>query len=232
MALRLLRNPALLTSIAVHAAVVGVGTWVGRVVEPVDRPALLLGIESPELVGSVDVEAPPPPPDMAPVVEAVADFVPDAPTPEEALELPPDEAVIADAEPLHFHEVPVGVRNAPKVRLLAAPTPPVVASAPPSPSRRGSRTQTRSAERIGNAPPIYPMEALRHHWEGTAVLDVRVTSEGLVSEATVYESSGSRVLDDASIAAALTYRYSPRLVDDVPAPDWLRVPFVWKITGP
>lgn len=241
MPLRLLKHPAFLTSLVVHAGLVGGGLLIRRASTPIDRPALLLGVEASEVTGSVDADVPPPDvPESALVVDPIPDVVPDAPTPEEAEVLPPDDRPVADSTPDFTDRAPVGVRirvgrpsaatptDAGLPSASGAPVRPVVTLAP---SRRGARAESRSAERIGNAAPPYPAEALRRHWEGTAILDVRVTPEGTVSEATIYESSGSRVLDDASIAAALTYRYTPRLVDGTPAPDWLRVPFVWRLSG-
>jgi protein TonB len=244
---RLLKHLPLLSSLAIHGGLVGVAVLCQIATRPADRPALLLGVESREFTGSVDVE----PPDVTepvvepmPVVDPIPDVVPDAPTPDEAAEPPPsDDVPVADSMPVLADAVPVGVRLAPKratsapsavpapstTAAAAAPVRPVVVFAP---SRRGAHAESRAAERIGNTPPAYPIEALRRHEEGTAILDVRVTAEGSVSEATIYESSGSRVLDDASISAALGYRYAPRLVDGVSAPDWLRVPFVWRLSGP
>lgn len=242
MLLRALTRPAVLASVALHAAVAGASYWFGAFDPPRSRPALLLGVEACELSGSVDVEAPPLPPEPPVLLEPIANVVPDDPPPEDVVDLPPDTSLDAvDPTPTDLDPVPVGVRKLLRPPAVAVAPPPAGPAAPAAlppprivaaaPSRRGARAETRGAIRVGNAPPPYPLAALAARLEGIAVLDVRVTAEGTVESASIYESSGSKLLDDASIAAVLTYRYLPRLLDGVPAPDWLRVPFIWRLQG-
>jgi len=244
---RILKHPALLASLAIHGVALGAGICFGWGAAPVSRPAILLGMETCEVVGSVDLDASPPPPD--PAFEPIPEPIVEMPPPEE-VEAPVDEspatAAVPTSPPSFFDAAPVGVRKvakaspAPMSAPVATPAPvalprPVAFPRPvagAAPSRRGSFTESRAAVRIGNTTPSYPVEALRGRWEGTTVLDVRVTSEGVVSSATVYASSGYAVLDDAAVAACLAYRYLPRLVDGVPAPDWLRQPFTWSVQQP
>ncbi len=242
MFLRALEHPALLVSLAVHGVAFGAGLCFGWGSTPVSRPSILLGMETCEVSGTVDLDAPPPPPD--PVLDPIPEPVVDVPPPEE-VEAPPTEDLPIAAAPVpapsFLEAAPIGVRKVAKTPPSSTPGPvasPAPAAVPPRPvaaaasSRRGSFTENRAAVLIGNTTPPYPAEALRRRWEGTTVLDVRVTPEGTVESATVYASSGYAILDEAAVAACLGYRYLPRLVDGVPAPDWIRQPFTWSVQQP
>ena len=239
MLLRALKHPAFLASLAVHGVALGAGLYFACGSGPVSRPAILLGMEACEVTGAVDLDAPPPPPD--PVFEPPPEPAVEIPPPEE-VETPPAEdlpiAAEASPAPMFLDPAPVGLRKVAKAPTTPTPTAVPAPAALPrpvavaAPSRRGSFAESRPAVRIGNTTPPYPPEALRNRWEGTTVLDVRVTSEGTVASATVYSSSGYAVLDDAAVSACLGYRYLPRLVDGAPAPDWLRQPFTWSVQRP
>lgn len=239
---RALKHPALLVSLAVHGAAFGAGLYFAWGSSPASRPSILLGMEPCEVAGSFDLDVPPPPPD--PAFDPIPEPVVDVPPPEE-VEVPPTEDLPTAAAPIpapSFLDVaPVGVRRVAKAPPTPAaspaesPAPSTVAPRPvaiAAPSRRGSFAENRAAVRIGNMTPPYPAEALRRRWEGTTVLDVRVTPEGAVASATVYASSGHAILDEAAVSACLGYRYLPRLVDGLPAPDWLRQPFTWSVEQP
>ena len=44
----------------------------------------------------------------------------------------------------------------------------------------------------------YPAEAVRKHWEGTAVADLTIDPQGHVSACQIIQSTGHKVLDDAT----------------------------------
>jgi TonB family protein len=48
---------------------------------------------------------------------------------------------------------------------------------------------------------------------GTCEVEMRVDADGLVAEASVVQSSGSELLDAASVAAALNWRFEPRALE-------------------
>jgi protein TonB len=67
--------------------------------------------------------------------------------------------------------------------------------------------------RSGNKPPRYPAEALRNHWEGTAILNVRVLPDGSVGEVLIKTSSGHDVLDQAAVQAVRHWHFNPMTLD-------------------
>src|SRR4051812_42060177 len=44
----------------------------------------------------------------------------------------------------------------------------------------------------------YPLEAMRNHWEGTAIADLTIDLRGDVSGCRIVQSTGHKVLDDAT----------------------------------
>ncbi|MFT3978173.1 MAG: energy transducer TonB [Sphingomonas bacterium] len=56
----------------------------------------------------------------------------------------------------------------------------------------------------------YPPEALKHGWEGTVSIHVKVGADGTVKECQVSQTSGHDVLDNAACRIFLTrVRYRP-----------------------
>jgi len=73
----------------------------------------------------------------------------------------------------------------------------------PAPSRAndcGRRERVTLAPNPANFGPIYPLEAIATGKQGRTVLDILVDKGGTVSEATVGETSGSPLLDQAAVA--------------------------------
>jgi periplasmic protein TonB len=62
--------------------------------------------------------------------------------------------------------------------------------------------------------PEYPRAALRSRASGTTTLEVCVTAEGRVVDVRVRSSSGSEILDDATVEWAKTARYLPAKFND------------------
>ncbi len=65
--------------------------------------------------------------------------------------------------------------------------------------------------------PTYPVRAAERGLEGHVIVELDVTAEGQVVNVRVLESSNS-IFNDASIEAAMRFRYRPRVVDGVPQP--------------
>jgi TonB family protein len=82
-----------------------------------------------------------------------------------------------------------------------------------------------------NAPlPQYPASALRDQATGTTVLDVCVTADGKLVDVKVAKSSGSKVLDDATLEWARSARYKPAMFNDEPfAVCGFTVEYVWQV---
>ncbi len=250
--LSLLRRPSVLASVALHAALGGAAFGLAGTPAPVSRPAELAAMWSSDATGPMDAMEVPPPPDVAPKPEEVpvAEPVEVLPPPEEDLTLPDaggdEPPVLADRGP---GLPPVGVRRTP----LATPAPvaaqpaaasaanPVVAASSPAPaaplstrppsaaSRAGTRVNRDASAFATNAPPVYPAEALRNGWEGTVLVEIRTDAMGGVESVALARSSGYPPLDEAALVAARAWRFSPRLVEGVPAPDWFQKPVVFTL---
>jgi len=81
----------------------------------------------------------------------------------------------------------------------------------------------------GNTPPRYPLIARRKGWEGTVVIDIRVSGGGQVQEARVDKSSGYTVLDDAALGAVRNWRIALH-GRSAAASFKFRVPVIFKLT--
>jgi TonB family protein len=74
---------------------------------------------------------------------------------------------------------------------------------------------------VHNCLSHYPAEARAAGIEGLTTLHYRITKEGLVTDITVWRSSGNRSLDTAAVACVQEWRYSPRILDgELVASDW------------
>jgi len=81
----------------------------------------------------------------------------------------------------------------------------------------------------GNAPPRYPLIARRKGWEGTVVIELRVSGSGWVKEVRIEKSSGHALLDDAALGAVRNWRIAPNGRPDA-ATFKFRVPVTFKLT--
>lgn len=80
-----------------------------------------------------------------------------------------------------------------------------------------------------NSPPRYPLLAQRKGWEGTVVINLRVSDGGWVQEARIEKSSGYTILDNAALGAVRNWRIAPNgKVDE--ANFKFRVPVIFKLT--
>lgn len=75
----------------------------------------------------------------------------------------------------------------------------------------------REAKLIRSVSPKYPSQARRAGIEGAVDLDVTVSSDGAVTNATVTQSQPAQTFDQAAVAAVRRWRYDPRYVDGLPA---------------
>ncbi|HVG93531.1 MAG TPA: TonB family protein [Planctomycetota bacterium] len=232
-ALRILLRPTFLASVLAHGGLVAVGLFAvatpGRT-----SPASITTFISEEWSGSVDVEevpvAPVEPRDVAPLRAepgpAEAPVAEDGPS---ELETPPPSPMALDTD---FGRVPVGLRTSRPVPEAPVPTAPVAAVAPVAPpqvAQRAGAGPTVGANPIGNQKPPYPPQALVRGWQGVARVLVTVRADGTVGDVRLASSSGYRLLDDTAVRAAWSWRYEPRLVDGVPAPDLLEQPVEFRI---
>lgn len=95
--------------------------------------------------------------------------------------------------------------------------------APPPQAAGGQSTPPRPV--AGQTPsPGYPAAELRRGRGGTVMLRVEVGPDGTPTAVTVAESSRSRALDRAAVAAVRNWRFEPALVNGQPAAGTVRVP--------
>lgn len=59
------------------------------------------------------------------------------------------------------------------------------------------------------ARPEYPQSSIRRQEKGTSIIQLKVDAEGLVTDASVRQSSGSRLLDQAAAFAMSACRFKP-----------------------
>ncbi len=118
--------------------------------------------------------------------------------------------------------------------LGKAPPPETVpASSPsPAPAAAGAATKAvppRPAPQAHNPKPHYPRLARRRGMEGRVLLAVAVDAHGRVTEVTVLESSGYRLLDRAALEAVRRWTFVPARRDGVAVPGRLTLPIRFRL---
>ena len=77
--------------------------------------------------------------------------------------------------------------------------------------------------------PVYPRSARRKGREGCVTLEVRVSPEGNVVDATIVATSGFADLDHAALDAASSARFAHATQDDTPIEGCVRLTFDFKL---
>jgi TonB family protein len=89
----------------------------------------------------------------------------------------------------------------------------------------------KNAQPVGDCPaPTWPREAQRYEIEGTARIKYKLRPDGRVDEPRVLKSSGWAILDAATVALALSCRYTPQQAAEAQGRD-LRLEFSWYLEG-
>lgn len=135
---------------------------------------------------------------------------------------------------------PVAIAPAAPVETAAAPAvpaaearpavrsdPPAAAAAAPQPS--AITPPAFNAAYLRNPPPAYPAAARRSGEEGTVMLRVLVSRDGAPLKIEVDQSSRSRALDDAALAAVKDWRFVPARRGSEAIEGWVRVPLVFRL---
>ena len=168
-------------------------------------PPLLLQVE---LLKPPEIEPPkplpmepPPPPKIKPVWQP-RDVKPIEPPRTAPLLTAPPEAPPSPAAPV----VPVVPEQKPApLPPVEAPRPQAAASDPPAPV-----TPPRSdAAYLNNPRPAYPLAARRRGDQGTVLVRVLVTAEGLAASVGLEKTSGHPSLDEAALTAVKSWRFVP-----------------------
>ena len=97
----------------------------------------------------------------------------------------------------------------------------------------GEGTITRAyakADYAHNPVPQYPERARRQGWEGTVILDVLITREGMPQKIEIKESSGFEILDKAAIQAVTGWRFQPARYGTTALEGWVKVPIVFRLS--
>ncbi len=163
-------------------------------------------------------ESPPPPLTVALLEQTPPEIEPPKPLP---METRPERVAREPVKPVAKPVEPRPVREP----IPAAP-PPDVTQAPPLPAAMAPEqrpapppdvprapaavTQPRSdAAYLNNPRPAYPLAARRRGDQGTVLIRVLVTADGLAASVGLEKTSGHSSLDEAALAAVKAWRFVP-----------------------
>ena len=139
---------------------------------------------------------------------------------------PPPEEIVAPTPPPEpeqtpeFHEETTPPPRIPKPQRIA----PIKA---PTVGRPGTMSISNAKALAVYAPrPQYPYEARSHHVTGSGMCVVEVdTASGNVTSATMVQSIGNPILDNAAVSAFRNWRFKPGTVSKV------RIPITFTMAG-
>lgn len=197
------------------------GAWVALVPSP-PEPAAPSAEEDapPTLPDRPDVEAPPRLPDLPPVEAVLVEPDQAMPSLEEQPETPPVPAL----------RLPSPTARVTPRRATAPPAPPAPPAAPPPRSAERSAVLSPPRPSATNLPPVYPAAARARGVEGVVHLLVTIEADGSVGAASLAASSGHALLDAAALDAVRAWRFSPALLDGVPARTTYRLPVSFRLS--
>lgn len=192
-----------LLSVGVHAAVVGAFRSAPAVLGERPAPAhaaMLVAVPAPR---------------EAPQLALVRPEVTAAPAPLPKRQPEPAPALAALSPPLAAPlAAPTAVATSTHATTAVAPVepPPVAATATSTAARRGahSRYELAVAEWVERH-RVYPLAARRRHWEGTAVVRLRLAADGSLLNAQLVRDTGFAVLDEAALGMVRRAAPFPRL---------------------
>ena len=127
---------------------------------------------------------------------------------------------------------PAASASPPTASLAPAPTAASAASAVPASATAAPATATPSdepppviseAKLIRRVPPDYPSAARKDGIEGSVDLEITVSAQGAVTNATVVHSDPADVFDKSALAAVRRWKYDPQYVDGLPAEAHLKI---------
>jgi protein TonB len=136
----------------------------------------------------------------------------------------PAEAEIVARQDPPRHEPPP--QEAPRAAL-----PPRKSDAAPRESSAAMTQPSFNAPHLRNPPTRYPLSARRNGEQGTVVLLVFVTKEGVPAKVSVLKTSGSTVLDQAAAEQVKGWRFEPARQGADPVDAWAHVPVIFKLDG-
>lgn len=80
-----------------------------------------------------------------------------------------------------------------------------------------------------NPPPLYPRVARKRNYQGTVMLDVRVTVDGQVAQVRIAESSGYAILDRSAVKSVKGWHFTPARRGGRPIEMWVQVPVRYEL---
>lgn len=212
---------SLAVSLLLHGAVLGGAAALACSSQPATATppvafAVLDSMFRPDAPLAADAAKPPvevhdePSDDPPPVHQAPQpDAEPPASIPNEPPADSPQPTSHALPRPEHFARCRVARPTPKPAEATARPTdaePPPTAAAP-SPAASTATPEVRVPEPADNPSPDYPEGARRRGIQGTVVVRIEVTAEGLAGSCSVLATSGSVQLDDAALRAARRWRF-------------------------
>lgn len=170
----------------------------------------------------------PPPVDVSDLPTATIEATLDAPPVEEPTP-PPEDIPVPETPPppdiqpeFHEEQTPPPKQQKPATKVQPIKAPQVVGTKPPG---MMSASQGKAAA-ISAPRPEYPYEARRTHATGSGVCVVTVdTGSGNVTDATMAQSIGSPLLDNAAVSAFKRWRFKPGSVSKV------KIPITFTMSG-
>ena len=209
---------AMVISLLLHSIVLtGVGYLAGKAVLPVPMPETLIELELASEPASPSLAAMP---ESAAVAPSSQEMVPQQPqtTP---VEEQMTQAAVVDVSAMAVVAVDSGAIASAEIVASPAGTPATGAGNPAggvTGSSSGSVESAGSAREIippgilSRREPNYPEKARQAGIEGTVVLSIEILENGRAGEVSIYQSSGSELLDDAAAAAVQRWRFVPAKV--------------------
>lgn len=214
----------------------GGGEEIGRETEEAD-PAETAHEAEPDAIGERPSEAVA---EAAPVEEVTADApaAERSPAPEDA---PPFIAAALPLPPPPPPEPPPPARSAP----AASPPAPATArgeaertaaaraeadASLPGTATAGLLLATREATVGRRVDPVWPIEARRARMQGTVVLAVTISPEGVPAAVDVLRSSGHFLLDRAAQEALWQWRFDPARRGGVAVEERIAIPVTFRLT--
>jgi protein TonB len=196
----------------------------------------------------------PAPPEAAGEV-AAAPEAEDAPPEDVTAEATPAERVAEpreDERPFTEASLPLPPPSPPEpppppreARRAATPSPPMArgeAASPAAPAGEGEEARIASAATAGRllpareatighrVDPVWPIEARRARMQGTVVLAVTISPEGVPAAVDVLRSSGHFMLDRAAQEALWQWRFDPARRGGVPVEERIAIPITFRLT--
>ena len=83
--------------------------------------------------------------------------------------------------------------------------------------------------RADEAHEPYPHDAAQRHEQGTVILRVLVSADGLPQTIEIEKSSGARSLDNTARAAVARWTFQPGTLNGVRAALWAHVPIAFTL---